>query len=131
MSAPITALYASLLALLLLALIVPIIKGRRGLKVGIGDGGHRSLQQAVRAHGNATEFIPIFLILLFLFEINGGGKMFLHIAGVGFVLVRISHAIGLHKSIGVTVWRMIGVLGTLLIMICLAAANLLRFFGVI
>ncbi len=131
MTAPITALYASLLALLILALIIPIIKERRGLKVGIGDGGHRSLQQAVRAHGNATEFIPTFLILLFLFEINGGSNVFLHIAGAGFVLVRISHAIGLHKSIGVTIWRMLGVIGTILIMLILVVANLLRFFSVI
>jgi uncharacterized protein len=131
MSAPITALYAGLLALLLLALIVPIIKGRRGLKVGIGDGGHRALQQAVRAHGNATEFIPIFLILLFLFEVNGGNKIFLHAMGAAFFLARVSHAIGLHKSIGVTIWRMAGVIGTCLITLSLAVANLLCFFAVI
>ena len=131
MSAPITALYAGLLALLLLALIIPIAKYRRGLKIGIGDGGHRSLQQAVRVHGNATEFIPTFLILLFLFEINGGSKLFLHIAGAGFVLVRIAHAVGLSKSIGVTSLRMLGVMGSMWIMLCLAVANLLRYVGVI
>jgi len=115
----------------MLALIMPTIKNRRGLKIGIGDGGHRSLQQAVRIHGNTTEYIPTFLILLLLFEVNGGGKMFLYVAGTAFVVVRISHAIGLSKSIGVTAWRMLDVLGTIWIMLSLAVANLLRYFSAI
>jgi uncharacterized protein len=66
-----------------------------------------------------------------LFEVNGGSRWFLHIVGVAFVLARVSHAIGLHKSIGVTIWRMVGVIGTCLITLSLAVANLLCFFAVI
>jgi uncharacterized protein len=127
MNAPITGLYAGLLAILIVLLVIPIIKNRRGLKVGLGDGGHRTMQQAVRAHGNAVEYIPIFLLLLFLFELNGGSKMFLHIAGATFLLARIFHAIGLHQSAGTSIGRVIGTLGSLLIVIALAVANIWRF----
>ncbi len=127
MNAHVTALYAGLLATLMVFLIVPVIKFRRSLQVGLGDGGHRSMQQAIRAHGNATEYIPIFLILLFLFEVNGGAKMALHIAGSAFLAARVAHAIGLHQSNGSSAGRVVGTFVSALIILALAVANILGY----
>ena len=68
----VTAVYAAILALFLVIMAVVVIRLRRGLRVSLGDGGHASLQQAIRAHGNAAEYIPIFLVLLAVFELNRG-----------------------------------------------------------
>lgn len=80
----ITAIYGSFLALFLIVLALPVIKLRRSMKVGLGDGGHQSLRQAIRAHGNAAEFIPIFVILLAIFELNHASALALHIFGAVF-----------------------------------------------
>ena len=124
----ITAIYASILALFLIVLAFPIIKLRRGLRVGLGDGGHKSLQQAVRAHGNAAEFIPMFVILLAIYELNHAPALALHIFGAVFLAARLAHASGLYFSSGVSVGRALGVLGTFGGIIGLALANLLKAF---
>ena len=122
----ITAIYASFLALFLIVLSVPIIRLRRGLRVGLGDGGHTSLQQAVRAHGNAAEFIPVFVILLAIYELNHAPTMALHAFGVAFLLARLAHAWGLYSSTGKSIGRATGVVGTFTVLIVLALANLWR-----
>jgi uncharacterized protein len=121
---PITALYASLLALFLIILVFPVIKLRRGLKVGLGDGGHRSLQQAVRAHGNAAENIPLFVMLLALYELNRASPIVLHAFGAAFLLARLIHAGGLYTSPGSSTGRVIGAGITFLLVIGLALANI-------
>ena len=122
----ITAVYGSFLALFLIVLTLPVIKLRRGLKVGLGDGGHKSLQQAIRVHGNAAEFIPMFVILLAIFELNHASAIAAHIFGAVFLAARLAHAWGLYGSAGVSIGRMIGVLGTFGCIIGLAMANLLK-----
>ncbi len=126
MIVPITAIYGALLALFLVILTVPVIKLRRGLKVGLGDGGQTLLQQAVRAHGNAAEFIPLFIVLLAVYEINHAPVIALHIFGVVFVLSRLAHASGLYQSAGASSGRVVGTVGTLTVMIALAVANVLQ-----
>ena len=122
----ITAIYASFLALFLIILSLPIIRLRRGLRVGLGDGGHTSLQQAIRAHGNAVEFIPIFIILLAIYELNRAPAGALHAFGVAFVLARLAHAWGLYSTSGASIGRVTGMVGTFAVLIILAAANLWR-----
>ncbi|MDW1918451.1 MAPEG family protein, partial [Vibrio sp. Vb0349] len=60
----ITALYASILALLLVWLAFQVIKQRRLNKVAYADGGVEALQIARSAQSNASEYIPITLILM-------------------------------------------------------------------
>jgi uncharacterized membrane protein YecN with MAPEG domain len=85
MSLPITALYAGLMGLWLLGLAYAVIRQRRRNDVSIGDGGVDALAQAVRAHGNACEYIPMALILLGLAEGMGASGGVLH--GFGSLLV--------------------------------------------
>ena len=59
MTATITAYYAGLLALLIIALAYRVASYRRGNKIGIGDNGDPVLQVRVRAHANAIEYVPI------------------------------------------------------------------------
>ena len=84
--------YAGLLALLMVWLSLQVIKLRRAKKVRLGDGGEPELQAAIRAQGNAAEYIPISLILLILLEFNHAPVELLHIAGIALLMGRILHA---------------------------------------
>ncbi|MGR5235962.1 MAPEG family protein [Vibrio alfacsensis] len=88
----ITALYASILAILLIWLAFQVIKQRRVNKVAYADGGIEPLQIARSAQSNATEYIPITLILMILLEFNGAWLWWLHFTGAVFVIGRVIHA---------------------------------------
>ncbi|MGF1911344.1 MAPEG family protein [Vibrio kasasachensis] len=88
----ITALYAALLALLMIWLAVQVIKLRHKNKVSHADGEIEDLQVARGAQGNAAEYIPITLILMTLIEYNGANALLIHGLGVLFVLGRVIHA---------------------------------------
>lgn len=122
MHAPVTALYAGLLALLLVALAarIPLMRGK--YRVGIGTGKQPELALAMRVHGNATEYVPAALLLLLLAELNGFPAWSLHAAGSGLFLARILHAVGLGGSAGYSAGRFTGTALTWLVMAILAIA---------
>ncbi|HKY94338.1 MAG TPA: MAPEG family protein [Kiloniellales bacterium] len=93
----ITALYAGLLALLLviLALRVSLRRIRADISLGEGEGKAPELRRAVRMHGNAAETIPIGLILLLLVEMLGYSAYILHGIGGALLLGRLLHPLGL------------------------------------
>lgn len=128
MPLPVTAIYAALLAVFLVILMFPVIKLRNGLRVGLGDGGKSELQQAMRAHGNAVECIPIFLVLLAVFELNGGPALALHIFGAVFLLARLAHAAGLYATSGASKGRIAGMAATITVLLLLAIANVVQVF---
>ncbi|MFH4462294.1 MULTISPECIES: MAPEG family protein [Vibrio] len=94
----ITALYASILAILIIWLAVQVIKQRRLNQVAYADGGVEALQIARSAQSNATEYIPITLILMALLEFNSTYPTWIHLTGIIFVIGRIIHARGILKE---------------------------------
>ncbi|HHX8298965.1 TPA: MAPEG family protein [Vibrio diabolicus] len=94
----ITALYASILAILIIWLAVQVIKQRRLNQVAYADGGVEALQIARSAQSNATEYIPITLILMALLEFNSAYPTWIHLTGIIFVIGRIIHALGILKE---------------------------------
>ena len=69
-----------------------IIKLRRKLKVGLGDGGKKELQYAIRAQGNYFEYGVVFILLLLIAQIVGTHQTMLIISLVFFVIGRVLHA---------------------------------------
>lgn len=94
----ITALYASILASIMIWLAIEVIKQRRSNRVAYADGGVEGLQIARAAQSNAMDYIPITLILMALLEFNGVVIWLLHIIGIVFVIGRVMHAKGLLKE---------------------------------
>jgi hypothetical protein len=88
----ITALYASLLALLMCWLAMQVIKARRKHKVLYADGGVDALILVRTAQQNAFEYIPISLILMALLEYNSQQLWLVHILGVLLCAARVIHA---------------------------------------
>ncbi len=127
MTLTITALYASLLALLFLSLSFNVIRLRFKLKVGLGDGGERLLTKAVRVHGNFSEYMPLALILLASYELSGADALWLHILGSVLLLGRLLHAVGLSKSMGTSIPRVSGMITTFIVLLVLAIENIRLF----
>ena len=117
----ITALYAGLLALLLLLLSARIVLLRRRLRVGIGDGGQPELARAVRVHANFTEHVPLALLLLLLLE-QWCGAIWLHGYGIALLASRLLHAWGLGQSAGSSFGRVYGTLVTWILLLVGALA---------
>ena len=122
-----TGFYASLLGILYIGLSFNIIRLRRRFKVGIGTGDNEILAKAIRAHGNFSEYVPLAVILLGCYELNGGSSIMLHALGSILVLGRVLHAIGLNKTKGVSQQRVFGMLSTFLVMLILAIDNIRLF----
>jgi uncharacterized membrane protein YecN with MAPEG domain len=89
MTVQITALYGALLALIVLALGINVTVHRVKLKVALGDGGNPQMLRMIRLHGNAIEYIPLALILMALYELNGGLHWALHVIGVALIAGRL------------------------------------------
>ncbi len=124
MSLTITALYASLAGLLLLFLSFRVVRWRRKLSVGLGDGGQENLLRAQRAQANFTEYVPIALILLAVAESQVLTGWLLHTAGAVLLLARLLHAWGLSQSSGRSFGRYWGTLLTWVVILALSLANI-------
>ncbi len=129
MSLTITAIYASLAGLLLLVLSFRVVRSRRKLSVGLGDGGQESLLRAQRAQANFTEYVPIALILLAVAESQGLSAWLLHTAGAVLLLARLLHAWGLSQSSGRSFGRYWGTLLTWMVILALSLANVFASFS--
>jgi len=124
---PITAFYAGLLALLMLVLAIRVIRLRWKLRVGLGDGGDKAMSRAIRVHGNAAEHVPIALILMLCAELGHASPMLLHGCGIVLVVSRVLHAMGLGRSAGASLGRMAGTIGTVGVIVVLAAVDIAAF----
>ena len=113
----ITLLYASLLTILaiFLALRNGVIRGKT--KTMLGEGDSPELLQSIRAHGNLMEHAPIALMLLLLLEMQGIADWKLHLIGSSFFLCRILHAYGITISRESTPYRVVGALGSWVLML--------------
>ncbi|MBK6703541.1 MAG: MAPEG family protein [Caulobacteraceae bacterium] len=96
----VAALYAGVNILILLVLAVLVVAGRRKHKITLGHGDNEAFGRAVRAHGNAAEYIPAGLVgitLLALFD-PATPIWLLHASGISLTLGRILHGWGLHTG---------------------------------
>lgn len=117
----ITAAAAVVLAVLQMFLMLHAARGRGKYQTGLGDGGSEALLKRIRMHGNLAENAPLFLVLLWLVEISAQWTAYVPWIALAFVVARVAHALGLSISSGISVFRFVGVMGTLLSVLALAA----------
>ena len=122
----VTALYAALGALWIVFLTFKVVGERRENRVAYADGGVKSLQMARSAHSNATETIPMSIILLGLMELGGGHGLLIHFLGIALLVGRFLHARAIlaDKLKG----RVAGMAITLGVILLAAVGNLVYFF---
>lgn len=124
MTAPITALYAALAALMLIALAALVVRARWATRTALGTGTDPRMERAVRVHANFIEYVPLALLLLLVAELNGLPAAALHAAGVVLLVSRALHAWGLSRHSARSFGRYWGTLGTWLTLLALALAIL-------
>ena len=125
MPVPITGLYLAVFAVFggVLAYFPGRLRGSEG--ISIGDGGRPDLLLAMRRHANFVEFVPYFMIMFAALELNGAGAVLLHCLGLGMLLARSLHAVGIKAETTQPLPRSIGAGGTFLI--TLIAAGVLAY----
>jgi uncharacterized protein len=116
----ITGFYTALMLLLLLSLAANVVRWRLTAKVSLGDGGHRDLGAAIRAHGNAAEYIPMVLLAMALLEMLGASATALHLYGATFFVARAIHPIGMTAPKKVNKARQLGIVLSWLVMLTVA-----------
>jgi uncharacterized membrane protein YecN with MAPEG domain len=126
MSASITAFYAAILALIVVALGINVTVHRVKLKVSLGDGGNAEMLRMIRLHGNAVEYIPVALVLMLAYEINGGWHAALHTIGIALVAGRVIQTWAMWSTEVAGPGRGTGQTLTWLSIVALAVLNLLK-----
>lgn len=123
------ALWAGLHLFLLLILSLLVVRLRQKHKVALGDEGIPELARAIRAFGNATEYVPTGVASLAVLAVAGAAPLAVHV--VGFVLFagRAIHAFGLSTNGGASIGRSIGMVATWLAYIFAGVALLLSAIG--
>lgn len=103
------ALWVGLHLVLLLVLSLLVVRQRRRHKVALGDGDIPELAQAIRAFGNATEYIPAALIGIVVMAVVEAPPLAVHLTGFLLFAGRVLHGFGLSRSGGTSFARAIGV----------------------
>ena len=94
MTIPVTLLYGGLLVVLvvLLGSWISIQRLFMGPKGRIGAPPPPELHFAMRAHGNAAEWVPLGILALLLLEVARVPPLWLHVCGGGLLALRLLHA---------------------------------------
>jgi uncharacterized membrane protein YecN with MAPEG domain len=129
MTLSITALYAGVLALIVLALAINVTAHRVKFGVSLGDGGKPAMLRMIRLHGNAAEYVPLALVLMGLYELNGGVHMALHAVGIALIAGRVVQTLGMWGTDVPNIGRQIGQSLTWLSVAALAVLNLWQAVG--
>lgn len=122
----ITGFYTALLALVIIALAVNVMRQRGKHRVSLGHADIPEVERAMRMHGNAVEYLPIALLLMAFYEMERGLPLVLHLSGIALILGRLFHVWGIAAPNSIGSGRSIGVGLTLLAMIVLIALLLIK-----
>ena len=128
-SAHAAALWSGLLLIVLLVLSVLVVRQRSKHNVAIGDGAVPELQQAVRAFGNASEYVPAGLGALAVMAVSGVTPLVVHLTGLLLFTGRLIHGVALSRSTGASLPRAIGMVLTWVSFVFAAVA--LLFYGIV
>lgn len=120
------ALWVGLHLLVLLVLSVLVVRQRRKHGVALGDGGAPELARAIRAFGNATEYIPAAMITLATLALAGARPGIIHIVGTMMFCGRLLHGYGLWRTAEASAPRAAGMVLTWLALVFGVVALLLH-----
>jgi uncharacterized membrane protein YecN with MAPEG domain len=125
----ISAIYAAILAIIIVALGINVTMHRVKLQVSIGDGDNPQMRRMIRLHGNAAEYIPIAVLMMVIYELNGGWHLALHVIGIALVIGRLIQTAWMWSTDVPGAGRGLGQSLTWLSIAILAVLNLARVAG--
>jgi uncharacterized protein len=107
-------------------LAIWVIVQRVRLKVEWGDGGNPDMAQAVRAHANFSEHVPMALLAIGASEIAGASRPIVIGLATSLIAARALSAYGLTRSLGPSLARQAGASITIAVMIVAGVAAFLQ-----
>ena len=99
------ALWCGLNLILLLVLSILVVRQRQKHHIVTGDGDIAELAQAIRAFGNASEYIPAGIAALAVMASSSAPSLAIHVTGAVLFLGRGIHAVGLSLGLGASLPR--------------------------
>jgi uncharacterized membrane protein YecN with MAPEG domain len=111
-SAHAAALWSGLLLILMVVLSARVSAQRRKHRIAVGDAGHPELLQAVRAFGNAAEYVPAGIAALAVLALAEAPAFVIHLAGLTLFAGRLAHAAAISRSTGASLGRAAGMIAT-------------------
>lgn len=124
-----SALWVGLHILLMLVLSALVTRQRQKHKIPFGDEGVPELAHAIRAFGNASEYVPIGMAGLIVLDVAGAAPLLVHVGGFILFVGRVTHAVGMSNSGDASVPRAVGMTMTWAAYVYLIAATL--FFAIV
>jgi uncharacterized protein len=121
----ITLATTAVLALLTSVLAIMVIIQRVRLKIEWGDGGNPVMTQAVRAHANFAEHVPMALLAIATSEVTGTSRTLIFVCASALVFARVLSAVGLSRSLGSSISRQAGASITIAVTVIAAITSLL------
>jgi len=106
------ALWVGLHLILLLVLSMLVVRQRRRHRIELGHGDIPELDRAIRAFGNASEYVPAGLVAIVVLAMAGAPILVIHAMGLTLLTGRIVHAFGLSRSGAASLPRAAGVMIT-------------------
>nr|WP_070959969.1 MAPEG family protein [Hyphomonas sp. Mor2] len=119
----VASVYIAVNILILIWLAFRVVTHRRKGRISLGDGGSEDLTRAIRAHGNASEYIPVILIGLLALAFLEAPNWVIHALGATFTFGRLIHPVGMTG--GPIILRQLGIL---LSWICLVILSLVLLY---
>ena len=129
MTFALTAPYAAVLTLILVALTHLVIRARGKTTIPLGDRGDDRLLEACRRQMNFVENVPMALILMVLAEAGGASALVMNIAGIVLVLARLVHPFGITATQTAHPLRIAASVTTTLVQLGLAVVLLMQYFA--
>ena len=121
------AMNIGLLILMMLGLKLYVGAQRGKLKLPSGET-NPEFNRATRVQLNAVEDVPVLMAGLAGLAMLGLPAWYIHMCGLVLLVSRILHATGLASSSGVSVGRLVGTMGTMLVFLAIAGALLVHAF---
>ncbi len=124
---PVTALFSAILFFLYYYLAKNVIQIRRNNKIAIGFAKNKELEQAIAAHSNFNQYVPLGLIMMACMELNKIHFSIIFLVGISFTFGRIIHAKSFLKKTMDLKQRVQGMKFTFWTMIIMAVLNIVSF----
>jgi uncharacterized membrane protein YecN with MAPEG domain len=124
---PVTALFSAILFFLYYYLAKNVIQIRRNNKIAIGFAKNKELEQAIAAHSNFNQYVPLGLIMMACMELNKIHFSIIFLVGISFTFGRIIHAKSFLKKTMDLKQRVQGMKFTFWTMIAMAVLNIVSF----
>jgi uncharacterized membrane protein YecN with MAPEG domain len=124
---PVTALFSAILFFLYYYLAKNVIQIRRNNKIAIGFAKNKELEQAIAAHSNFNQYVPLGLIMMACMELNKIHFSIIFLVGISFTFGRIIHAKSFLKKTMDLKQRVQGMKFTFWTMIVMAILNIISF----